>query len=329
MEWWRLTSYLADPAWGASEAREASLWGLATLVAVAYYVFSQVLVRGQGVHAISAVRTMFVAMLLCVGLTLATQQVGLFAFGYLAAATEEKSRDETAQGKPPAKVNPGAARGVVHRAAKVAPKNAKGAGAGIIVIALVILVLVVALLLIGGGYAFTAIPMPLWAHVLAFTVGVGCTEEISKLFAAIVLLSPSLGLFSHRRSLLPFVVAGLAFGVGESLFYFEDYAAARCDLPIYVIRASWCVLLHVAWTTIIGKGVLAAFGDVPELVSLRWKSAFKLLTLMLPVAALHGCYDALLAHDFPMPALVVGLVSLVWASTIWDGYREPVAEVAA
>lgn len=306
MELWRLTSYLADPEWGSVATQGTGLCGLVALAAVSFWVFSQVTSRAQGVHTIAAFKAMLIAIFLCLGLTLATQKVGLITYGYLAEKTEDKS-----QAKSP-KVNSAVARRIV-------PRNAKAAEG-----AFFVLVLFVALVLIGGGYAFTAVPMPLWGHAIAFTVGVGCTEEISKLFAAIVLLSPSLALFSHRRSLLPFVVAGLAFGVGEAIFYFEDYAAASCELPIYLIRASWCVLLHVAWTTIIGKAVLAKFGEVPELQSLRWKSGFQLLTIMLPVAALHGCYDAFLVHDLPLVSLVLGLASLVWASTVWDGYSEPV-----
>lgn len=329
MELWRLTSYLADPEWGSVATQGTGLCGFVALAAVSFWVFSQVTSRAQGVHTIAAFKAMLIAIFLCLGLTLATQRVGLITYGYFYEKVEDKSRPKSAEktdDKSHAKsikFNSAVSRGVVQGSIKIVPKNAKAAQ-GAFVLGLFVLVLFVALFLIGGGYAFTAVPMPLWGHALAFTVGVGCTEEISKLFAAIVLLSPSLALFSHRRSLLPFVVAGLAFGVGEAIFYFEDYAAASCELPIYLIRASWCVLLHVAWTTIIGKAVLAKFGEVPELQSLRWKSGFQLLTIMLPVAALHGCYDAFLVHDLPLVSLVLGLASLVWASTVWDGYSEPV-----
>jgi hypothetical protein len=319
MEFWRFSSYLADPGWAGNPEHGAGIWGIVALATISFLVFSKILVRSRGVHSIHAVKAMFLAMLVCLGLTLGTQQIGLLTFGLLKDTFEPPSSSQST------KVNPAVTRGVIQGAGHVIPKEAKGA----LLVGLCLLVLVAALFLVGGGYALTAIPMPLWAHLIAFTVGVGCTEELCKFLAATLLLTPSLALFRHRRSLLPFVVAGLAFGVGEALFYFQDYSAASCEPAIYLVRASWCVLLHVAWTAIIGKSVLAEFGEVPELMDLRWKSGFRLLLLVLPVAALHGCYDALLVHDIPFLALIVGLISLGWAASVWEAYEEPAVVVAA
>lgn len=63
------------------------------------------------------------------------------------------------------------------------------------------------LCLIGGGYAFTGLDLPLWGHMLAFSLGVGLTEELCKVAVAIILLHPLIGIFKHRRSVLPFVLA--------------------------------------------------------------------------------------------------------------------------
>lgn len=304
MELWRFTSYLAEPGWSEEITNQAYI-GTAALLIVATLVLRQVEQKCQGIHRFNAIKPMASGMLLCITLCLGTQAVGRATFGLIAdkATSSEKSHWN---GRNMAKVIGGLGK---------SGKSGKALGGVLLGVAF--------LCLIGGGYAFTGLDLPLWGHMLAFSLGVGLTEELCKVAVAIILLHPLIGIFKHRRSVLPFVLAGLAFGAVESVIYFQDYLRAGCDLSIYLIRAIWCVLLHVSWTLIVGWLIIKKFKEIPTFAELWSEKIFTLVWVVLPVAALHGIYDAFCVHGILGGVVLSGLASLVFAYLIFDAYIEP------
>jgi RsiW-degrading membrane proteinase PrsW (M82 family) len=307
MELWRLTSYMTDTveAPKALDAESLLVGGMA-LIGVCGFFLGKIRSKASDIHQVSVLKPLLVGILISLGMTLLTQTVGRATYGIVA---EDK--------KPSSRVTRSVGQATVRGFASF--KKGKG---------IVVLVAIFAfLMLIGGGYAFTAVDLPVWGHMIAFTVGVGLTEELCKLVAAGVLMLPALRIFRHRSSLLPFVMAGLAFGVGESLFYFNSYSEGGADVAIYLIRAIWCVTLHVCWTTIVGHLIIDKFKETPELDDFLGEKTLPLLLLLLPAAVLHGIYDAFCVHDMLLGALVVGMISIGWAFDVFTSYAEPVAGV--
>ena len=105
-------------------------------------------------------------------------------------------------------------------------------------------------------------------------------------------------------------VAGIGFGVAEGILYsFRDYAAVN-DWHAYAIRFVSLVGLRVCMSTI---AVLC----LPE----DWwdpRRYWIMVLRLIPIALLHGMYDALLAHRRDAWAGVVAtFVCLLVPGTIW------------
>lgn len=303
MELWRLTSYVSNAA-EAPRAMdgEAILIGGMALVGVCGFYLGKIRAKAGELGQGMVLKPLLVALFVCLGMTLATQAVGRATYGYVAEGDRPSSAFRKA-----------ATQGAVRSLGSFKK------GKGLVFIAAVFAFL----MLIGGGYAFTAIQLPLWGHMIAFTVGVGITEELCKLLAVSVLLVPSLMIFRCRASLLPYVMAGLAFGVGESFIYFKGYSDAGLDVTMYLIRAIWCVTLHVCWTVIVGRMIIDHLKETPTPEEFLTSKGFKVLLLILPAAALHGVYDAFCMHDNLIGGLIVGMISIGWAFEIFTQYIEP------
>ena len=281
---------------------EAILIGGMALVGVCGFYLGQIRAKAGEIGQNAVLKPLLVALFVCLGMTLATQAVGRATYGYVAEGERSGSSFRRA-----------ATQGAVRSLGSFKK------GKGLVFIAAVFAFL----MLIGGGYAFTAIQLPLWGHMIAFTVGVGITEELCKLLAVSVLLVPSLMIFRSRASLLPYVMAGLAFGVGESFIYFNSYSDAGLDVTIYLIRAIWCVTLHICWTVIVGRLIIDHLKETPTPEDFLTSKVFDVLLLILPAAALHGIYDAFCVHDNLIGGLIVGMISIGWAFEIFTQYVEP------
>ena len=302
---WRFTSFLAEQGWSKEITPDAYI-GFAALLVVMVLVLKRVEAKCHGIHQFNAIKPMAAGMLLCLGLCLGTQAVGRQTFKLVADAADSSEKSKIS------------GRNVGKGLSSLA-----GGGRNRSKIVIGSFVVACLLFILGGGYAFTSVDLPLWGHMLAFTLGVGFTEELCKVAVAILLLHPLIGIFSHRKSLLPYILAGLAFGVAESFIYFQDYLRAGCGLSIYLVRAFWCVLLHVSWTMIVGRSILREFKETPTFSELCSTKFFTLLWLILPVAAIHGIYDALCVHEFLGGMFFSGAASLVFAYLVFDAYQEP------
>ena len=166
-------------------------------------------------------------------------------------------------------------------------------------LALFIVVLVV-LVVIGGGYASLSTQnpseFPLLVHFIIIFLGVGLVEESSKLLVAYFtynLYRNSPG-FSGRMTFLFFAAfAGLAFGTGEALIHFIRLQQLDAGFSAYLIRAFWCVPLHMIWvitSAVIFYNKFMLESGVPA----RSPSGNFVLFLftIAPAAILHGLYDA-------------------------------------
>lgn len=147
--------------------------------------------------------------------------------------------------------------------------------------------------------------LPLWASVVGYTLGVGMSEEFSKAAAA---NSDPLGMIRERAALG--FASGLGFGLGEAVLYsFRDYAG-ESPWQMYFIRFTFCVGFHGAMSAVAVLCLPADWKDREEWI----KTALRLL----PIAWLHGAYDALLVHGYPgwagvvACAVLAGLPSFIW-----------------
>ena len=281
---WRLTSYLPmgenSIATGMFRLNIEVCLGLMGLAWVTIYSFNKIKKQGLAPTKAPLFKTLFVAGVFGLCFTLATQWVGRTTYDYLRPDDEPPASSQ--KGKNPPKQKE-------HRTHR--PRDNY------------ILIVLAIVMLIGGGYAFTAMhDLGLIAHFLAFTFGVGLTAEFGKLIAVAIIVSPGLGLLKNRTTLLPFLIAGMGFGLAEAFLYLGDYSMAEVNGIEHYLRGPWSVLLHTSWAAITGYMVLIFQSKSPE-----WYLGF----VMIPTALLHGLYDALCAHNEPIYALLVGLVSLL------------------
>lgn len=281
---WRLTSYLPmgenSIATGMFRLNIEVCLGLMGLAWVTIYSFNKIKKQGLAPTKAPLFKTLFVAGVFGLCFTLATQWVGRTTYDYLRPDDEPPASSQ--KGKNPPKQKE-------HRTHR--PRDNY------------ILIVLAIVMLIGGGYAFTAMhDLGLIAHFLAFTFGVGLTAEFGKLIAVAIIVSPGLGLLKNRTTLLPFLIAGMGFGLAEAFLYLGDYSMAEVNGIEHYLRGTWSVLLHTSWAAITGYMVLIFQSKSPE-----WYLGF----VMIPTALLHGLYDALCAHNEPIYALLVGLVSLL------------------
>lgn len=150
-----------------------------------------------------------------------------------------------------------------------------------------------------------AVALPLWVCIVGYTLGVGLPEELSKAVAARAEPSDAL----YARAAAGFA-AGLGFGLGEAILYaYRDYAGVS-DWTIYVVRYAFCVGFHGAMSAL----VVLCLPDEP------WErdNWGRTLLCVLPVALLHGTYNALLDRGHPaLAGLVAVLLFLALAAWAW------------
>jgi hypothetical protein len=299
---WKLTSYLPREATsvevGLLPLNNETFIGLLGLGWITLYTLGYVQRQNLASRNTPLLKSLLVAGIFSLGFTMATQWVGHTTYEYLrpnGEQTEPTQAQKSTQRKHYVRANEG------H---------------------LYLLLALLAVLIVGGGYAFTAMhDLNLFLHMLGFTFGVGLCAELGKLIAASLLLSPILALTKSRRSLLPFILTGLGFGLGEALFYFRDYAGTETAWLAYWLRGTWSVLLHISWCTISGYMVLQYNEDVPEpaaLINVFQELFWGMVIAMLPAAILHGVHDALLAHDEVGYAVLFGMLSMVLG---WEAAR--------
>lgn len=300
---WRLTSYL--PMGENSIASGMFRWnvevflGLMGIGWVSFFVLNTIQKQRLAPNNAPLFKTLFVVGVFGLCFTLATQWVGRTTYDYLGPDDEPPASSQ--KGKNPQK----------HR-----PIRGSAGFYAILIMA--------GVTIIGGGYAFTAMhDLGLVAHFFAFSFGVGLTAELGKLLAAAILISPGLGLLKNRTTLLPFLIAGLGFGLAEAFLYLGDYSLAHVGSIEHYLRGTWSVLLHTSWAAITGYILLSSKSKVPEIGEvLDFTGTFwALLFVMLPAALLHGLHDALCAHNEPLYALLVGLVSLCLAWLACERYK--------
>ena len=147
--------------------------------------------------------------------------------------------------------------------------------------------------------------VPLWVTIIAYTVQVGMVEETVKAVTA------RTDFLDGTRIRAGFgFVAGVGFGVVEGLLYsFRNYAATN-DWHAYVIRFVSLVGLHACMSTI-------AVLWLPE----DWwdpRRFWIMLLRLVPIAFLHGAYDALLTHHLDVWAgAVATFICLLVPFTLW------------
>ena len=166
-----------------------------------------------------------------------------------------------------------------------------------------------------GGFAFSGMGLanavkdvecfPLWVSILGYTFSVGLTEESAK---AIVAHSDIID-GVRTRAAFGFM-AGIGFGVAEAIQYSYFRYAGEADWTTYVIRFFFCVGFHGCMSAI---AVLLLPDDWWD--SERWwATAIRLL----PIAFLHGAYDALLGRGHPCGAgIIATLTILLLPALLW------------
>jgi RsiW-degrading membrane proteinase PrsW (M82 family) len=156
--------------------------------------------------------------------------------------------------------------------------------------------------------------LPIWISILCYTLSVGLVEEASKAIAA------RSDRFDSLRARAAFgFVAGVGFGCGEAILYsFRNYAGSA-DLPIYVLRFVFCVGFHGAMS---GIAVLSLPEDWWDFD--RWLvTALRLL----PIAFLHGAYDAFLVRSCPIWAGIVATATFLILPVLLWSMEEGLGEV--
>ena len=149
--------------------------------------------------------------------------------------------------------------------------------------------------------------VPMWLSIVGYTVNVGLTEEAAKAIAARTDVHDRL----RTRAALGFC-SGIGFGVAEALIYSSDYAGSA-DWTLYLVRFVFCVGLHGAMS---GMAVLLLPEDWWE-IERWWYTALCLL----PIAFLHGAYDALLMRDQSIWAGVVATFTVA-VLPVWVWVQE-------
>ncbi len=154
------------------------------------------------------------------------------------------------------------------------------------------------------GHLLKDVPeLPLWVSIVGYTLGVGLSEELAKAITARLDGFEAL----RTRAGLGFV-AGLGFGIGEAVIYsYRDYAGSA-DWTTYLIRFCFCAGFHGAMSAV---AVLC--------LPMNWREQkLRVLLGLLPIAFLHGAYDALLVRQHPVWAGVAALaVFLILPSLLW------------
>lgn len=124
--------------------------------------------------------------------------------------------------------------------------------------------------------------------IIGFVLGVGITEEFTKMIPLLILQRRSLEPMLPQTMVYFGLVAGIAFGVFEGVQY-QTTINVRADYTtafvLNIARLTSLPFLHAIWCGIAGY-FLGMAGLYP-----RYRHALWLLALMIP-ALLHGLYDS-------------------------------------
>ncbi len=156
--------------------------------------------------------------------------------------------------------------------------------------------------------------LPLWLTILSYTVSVGLVEEGSKAFAA----RPECFHPVQVRTAMGFM-AGIGFGLAEAILYSYRNYAGNSDWTIYVVRFGFCVGFHGVMSAVAVLLLPEDWWDFDRL----WVSVLRLL----PIAFLHGAYDALLLRDLPGWAWSTAVATFVVLPLILWWQQEQLGEV--
>lgn len=156
--------------------------------------------------------------------------------------------------------------------------------------------------------------LPLWMTIVAYTVSVGLVEEGSKAIAA----RPECFHPVQVRAAMGFM-AGVGFGLSEALVYSYRNYAGTADWTIYVVRFVLCVGSHGVMSAVAVSLLPEDWWDFDRL----WASVLRLL----PIAFLHGTYDALLHRNLIGWAIVTDVATFLALPLILWWQQEQLGEV--
>ncbi len=166
------------------------------------------------------------------------------------------------------------------------------------------------------------------ARWLGFVLGVGLTEELTKMLPVMVavgLASRAGRRMSLQAAILLGICSGLAFAGFENILYTQWFGARIWGVPyarqdVVLSRLLMTPFLHSLWAGLTGFAMGASMlGRGP----LGWRLLRFLLPFYLMAALLHGTYDTVAFS--PVLAAAVGagsyfvLVLVVVAAKTWEG----------
>ncbi len=145
---------------------------------------------------------------------------------------------------------------------------------------------------------------------LAFTVGVGLWEELTKAIPLFYYFE-KYDRMGWRGACLWGLASGIGFGVSEGVLYSSKSYNGIAGVDLYFVRFISCVALHAMWSASVG---IAIARNVEEHDRLEGKSAFArfMLRVLAVPMVLHGFYDAFLTEGMSGWALFVALLSFGW-----------------
>lgn len=145
---------------------------------------------------------------------------------------------------------------------------------------------------------------------LAFTVGVGLWEELTKAIPLFYYFKKYEGM-GWRGACLWGLASGIGFGVSEGVLYSSKSYNGITGADMYFVRFISCVALHAMWAASVG---IAIARNVEEYDRLEGKAAFArfMLRVLAVPMILHGFYDAFLSEEMSGWALFVALLSFGW-----------------
>lgn len=156
--------------------------------------------------------------------------------------------------------------------------------------------------------------IPLWLAVVCYTVSVGLVEEGSKAIAA----RPESFNPVQVRAAMGFM-AGIGFGVAEAILYSYRQYAGTSDWTIYFGRYVFCVGFHGVMSSVAVLLLPEDWWDFDRL----WVSVLRLL----PIAFLHGAYDAFLQRGLTGWAWCAAVATFVILPLILWWQQEQLGEV--
>lgn len=153
-------------------------------------------------------------------------------------------------------------------------------------------------------YIFTEMAFPL--SVIGYILGVGATEEFTKIIPLTILQRRSREPMLPQTMVYYGLMAGIAFGVFEGVQY-QTTINVRADYTtafvLNIARLTSLPFLHAVWCGIAGYYIGMA-GLYP-----RYRKALWFLAIAIP-ATLHGLYDSFADVSY-LISLLIGFVSVL------------------